>query len=292
MTHGKADQAATGALAEIVHVNCLKHQYEDRTEVNLCGMDMVVNEGERVAILGANGSGKTTLLYHLVGLLRPLEGDVRVFGVEPWREFNKIRERIGVVLQDIDAQIFGPTVYDDIAFSPRSYGFPMTQVEQMVGEMLGELRLESIKDKVPHYLSGGERKKVALAGALVFYPQLLIFDEPFTGLDPQSREEFIEYLNHFNKVHHVALVLSTHDVDLVPRVADRVYVLSPRHGIIAAGRPAEIFARTELFDEARIEPPILAQLLTRLGLPETNGAELPLDVAGAAAWIRARERKQ
>src|SRR5574340_1837816 len=113
---------------EIVHVNCLRHQYEDHTEVNLCGMDMVVHEGERVAILGANGSGKTTLLYHLIGLLRPLEGEVRVFGVEPWRAFAKIRERVGVVLQDVDAQIVGPTVYDDIAFSPRSYGFPEKEV--------------------------------------------------------------------------------------------------------------------------------------------------------------------
>ncbi len=270
---------------EIVRVHCLRHEYEDHTEVNLCGMDMIVHEGERVAILGANGSGKTTLLYHLVGLLKPLEGEVRVFGVEPWREFAKIRERVGVVLQDVDAQIVGPTVYDDIAFSPRSYGFPETEVDRMVTEMLHELRLEELKDKVPHYLSGGERKKVGLAGALVFYPQLLVLDEPFTGLDPQSRNELIEYLNHFNKVHHVALVLSTHDVDLVARIADRVYVVSPKHGIIAEGAPESIFARTELFDEARIEPPILAQLLTRLGATAENGHELPLDVEGAARWI-------
>ncbi len=275
---------------EIVHVNCLKHTYEDRTEVNLCGMDMVVHEGERVAILGANGSGKTTLLYHLVGLLRPLEGDVRVFGVEPWRHYSKIRERIGVVLQDVDAQIVGPTVYDDIAFSPRSYGIPESEVQRMVGEMLQELRLEQVKDRVPHYLSGGERKKVALAGALVFYPQLLILDEPFTGLDPQSRDELIDYLNHFNREHHVALVLSTHDVDLVPRVADRVYVVSPHHGIIAEGPPGEIFVRTELFDEARIEPPIIAQLLTRLGAGTTDGHSIPLDVESAALWIERHER--
>lgn len=274
----------TGAIPrEIVRAHCVKHVYEDRTEVNLCGLDMLVHEGERVAILGANGSGKTTLLYHLVGLLRPLEGDVRVFGVEPWREFAKIRERVGVVLQDMDAQIVGPTVYDDIAFSPRSYGFPETEIARMVNEMLSELRLEALKNRVPHYLSGGERKKVALAGALVFYPQALILDEPFTGLDPQSRDELIEILNHFNKVHHVALVLSTHDVDLVPRVADRVYVVS-RHGIIAEGAPAEIFARAELFDEARIEPPILAQLLMRLGA----GGEMPLDVESAARWILGR----
>ncbi len=278
-------QSGSTIPREIVRVHCLRHVYEDRTEVNLCGMDMVVHEGERVVILGANGSGKTTLLYHIVGLLKPLEGDVRVFGIEPSRQFSKIRERVGVVLQDVDAQIVGPTVYDDIAFSPRSYGFPETEVERMVNEMLKELHLEALKDKVPHYLSGGERKKVALGGALVFYPQLLILDEPFTGLDPQSRNELIGILNHFNRVHHVALVASTHDVDLVPQVADRVYVVSPKHGIIAEGAPTDIFARPELFDEARIEPPILAQLLNRLGATSDSANPLPLDVESAARWI-------
>jgi cobalt/nickel transport system ATP-binding protein len=160
----------------------------------------------------------------------------------------------------------------------------------MVNEMLRELRLESVKDKVPHYLSGGERKKLALAGALVFYPQLLVLDEPFTGLDPQSRDELINYLNHFNKEHHVAIVLSTHDVDLVPRIADRIYIVSPKHGIIAEGAPEDIFARTDLFDEARIEPPLLAQLMTRLGASSEDGQALPLDVDSAAAWIRARQK--
>ncbi len=266
---------------EIVRVHCLKHRYGDRTEVNLCGYDFVVRENERVVILGANGSGKTTLLFHLVGLLRPLEGDVAVFGVAPHREFAKIRERIGVVLQDVDAQIIGPTVYDDIAFSPRSYGFSETQVKKMVEEMLDEMRIGALTDRVPHYLSGGERKKVALAGALVFYPALLILDEPFTGLDPQSRDELIEILNHFNREHHVAVVIATHDVDLVPRIADRAYVIS-QHGIVAEGTPAEIFAQKNLLESARIEAPIIAQLVDRLG----GSAEMPLDVESAARWIK------
>ena len=269
---------------EIVRVHCLKHRYADRTVVDLCGLDFVVHEDERVAILGSNGSGKTTLLFHLVGLLRPLEGDVHVFGIEPHREFSKIRERIGVVLQDVDAQIIGPTVYDDIAFSPRSYGFSETQVAKMVGEMLDELRIEKFKDRVPHYLSGGERKKVALAGALVFYPQLLILDEPFTGLDPQSRDELIEILNHFNQEHHVAMVIATHDVDLVPRIADRAYVIS-QHGITAEGTPGEIFAQKELMKDARIDAPILAQLVHRLSNHSLDG-EMPLDVESAARWIK------
>ena len=274
---------------EIVRVHCLKHRYEDRVEVNLCGLDMVVHEDERVAILGANGSGKTTLLYHLVGLLKPLEGDVHVFGIAPYRAFEKIRERVGVVLQNVDAQIIGPTVYDDIAFSPRSYGFSEKQVAQMVKEMLAEMGIESLKNRVPHYLSGGEKKKVALAGALVFYPQLLILDEPFTGLDPQSRDELIAILNHFNQEHHVAIVISTHDVDLVPRVADRLYVIS-RHGIIAEGGPSQVFVQQPVLDEARIEPPILAQLALKLGADKMNGRDLPLDVDSAVKWIHKNVR--
>jgi len=158
----------------------------------------------------------------------------------------------------------------------------------MVNEMLQEMRIETLKDRVPHYLSGGEKKKVALAGALVFYPQLLILDEPFTGLDPQSRDELIIILNHFNREHHVAIVISTHDVDLVPRIADRIYVLS-QHGITAEGTPSDIFSRAAVLGDARIEPPILAQLLLRLGMKHTNGRELPLDIEGAAKWIQEHE---
>ena len=110
-------------METIVSVSCLKHVYPDTTEIHICGLDFVVNRGERVVVLGGNGSGKTTLLYHILGLLAPNEGKVAVFGVNPSGRYNDIRERIGVLLQNVDDQILSPTVWDDISFSPRNYGY-------------------------------------------------------------------------------------------------------------------------------------------------------------------------
>jgi cobalt/nickel transport system ATP-binding protein len=148
----------------IVELDCITHIYPDMTKVQICGLEFVVNRGERVGILGANGCGKTTLLKHLVGVLTPREGSVRVFGVNPGKEFSMIRERIGVVMQDVDEQILGPTVYDDILFAPLNYGIPRVQAEVLAKDVIERLNIEPLRNKIVHYLSGGEKKKVALAG--------------------------------------------------------------------------------------------------------------------------------
>src|SRR5262245_62537918 len=114
----------------IVHVSCVRHTYPDKTSVHLCGLDFVVAAGERVVVLGPNGCGKSTLLYHILGLLAPEEGKLEVFGVDPSRHFSKIRERVGVLLQNADEQIIAPTVWDDVSFSPRNYGYAAADVER------------------------------------------------------------------------------------------------------------------------------------------------------------------
>ena len=126
-----------------VRVSCVRHVYADRTQVHLCGLDFVVERGQRVVILGPNGCGKSTLLYHILGLLEPHEGDVTVFGVHPARSFNKIRERVGVVLQNVDEQILAPTVWDDVSFSPRNYGYGEAEVERR-----SSLAMEALKQAV------------------------------------------------------------------------------------------------------------------------------------------------
>ena len=126
-------------MEEIVSVRCLKHMYPDRTEVSLCGLDFSARRAEKVVILGANGSGKTTLLMHLTGLLRPVKGEVRVLGVDPSREFGKIRSRVGVVLQNAGEQIVGPTVWDDVAFGPRNSGVNGSRLEEMVESIMREV---------------------------------------------------------------------------------------------------------------------------------------------------------
>ncbi len=250
-------------MESIVTVSCLKHTYPDTTEIHMCGLDFVVNRGERVVILGGNGSGKTTLLYHVLGLLAPDEGKVSVFGVNPSARYNTIRERIGVLLQSVDEQILSPTVWDDISFSPRNYGYQKEEIETMVERVMSELGIQHLRDKICHYLSGGEKRKVALAGALVLRPELLILDEPFEGLDSRSRAELVTLLNTQNR-EGMTIVMSTHDLNLVASFADRVYVLAKGRGVVTAGTPAEIFMQADALRASNIDPPLLTELFLKL----------------------------
>ena len=247
----------------IVSVSCLKHVYPDTTEIHMCGLDFVVNRGERVVVLGGNGSGKTTLLFHILGLLKPDEGSVKVFGINPAEQYNTIRERIGVLLQNVDDQILSPTVSDDISFSPRNYGYDKDETSRMVDQIISELGIQHLRDKICHYLSGGEKRKVALAGALVMRPMLLILDEPFEGLDNRSRIELVTLLNTYNQA-GMTIIMSTHDLNLVASFADRVYVLARGRGVISAGTPSSIFMQADVLRATNIDPPLLTELFLKL----------------------------
>ncbi len=253
----------TNASDAVVRVSCLKHIYPDTTEIHMCGLDFVVNRGERIVVLGGNGSGKTTLLYHILGLLAPNEGSVSVFGVNPAERYNAIRERIGVLLQNVDDQILSPTVREDISFSPRNYGRGREETARMVEQVLKELGIAHLSDKICHYLSGGEKRKVALAGALVMRPELLILDEPFEGLDNRSRTELVTLLNTFNRA-GMTIIMSTHDLNLVSAFADRVYVLVRGEGVITVGSPLDIFMQVDALKASNIDPPLLTELFLRL----------------------------
>ncbi|OGQ13285.1 MAG: hypothetical protein A2026_05990 [Deltaproteobacteria bacterium RBG_19FT_COMBO_46_12] len=248
----------------IVEVDCITHVYPDMTKVQICGLDFIVNQGERVSILGANGCGKTTLLKHLMGVLVPRDGAVKVFGVDPGKEYNKIRERIGVVMQDVDEQILGPTVYDDILFAPLNYGVERKKAEALAKDVIERLNIESIQGKIVHYLSGGEKKKVALAGALVMEPDLLILDEPFTGLDPTSRRDFIKTLNELNKEKGISFIMTLHEVDLVSEVSDILYLMHGHGDLSERGRPEEIFGRFKDLESFNLEEPTLTRLFKGL----------------------------
>ena len=276
----------------VVRVSCVRHTYPDRTQVHLCGLDFVAERGERLVIVGPNGCGKTTLLFHILGLLEPQEGEVSVFGVNPAREFHRIRERIGVLMQNTDEQILAPTVWDDVSFSLRNYGYSAAEVESRVSATLAQVGITHLRDKVCHHLSGGEKRKVALAGALVLNPELLVLDEPFEGLDPASRSDLVSLLNRLHAERGVTLVVATHDVNVVPAMADRVYVLVRGGEIVAQGPPRDVFADPALLRRSNIEPPVLAELFERL---EASGLALgrPMTVEEAAAALAAwsaRER--
>lgn len=275
----------------VAKVSCVRHVYPDGTEVSLCGLDFVAHKNERVVVLGPNGAGKSTLLNHLLGLLRPAEGEVTVLGHDPAREFAAIQPRVGVLMQDVDEQLLGPTVADDVAFGARNAGHGDRSVEMALAamELLGVTHLA---DKVPHYLSGGEKRKVALAGAIVTSPELLVLDEPFEGLDPRSRGELVDLLVRLQQEKGMTLILTTHHVDLLPELADTVYLLAEGGRIVARGTPNEVFARDNPMPETAIDPPTLSVLFRRLA---EQGVDLgmPLNVDDAADRLldRLREAK-
>ncbi|MGZ3567656.1 MAG: energy-coupling factor ABC transporter ATP-binding protein [Thermodesulfobacteriota bacterium] len=248
----------------IVQVDCITHVYPDMTKVQICGLDFIVNQGERVGILGANGCGKTTLLKHLMGVLVPKDGSVRVFGVDPRKEYSNIQQRIGVVMQDVDEQILGPTVYDDILFAPLNYGVERGKAEALAKAVIERLKIGSIQGKIVHYLSGGEKKKVALAGALVLKPDLLILDEPFTGLDPKSKRDLIHILNELNRELGVTIVMTLHEVELVSEVTDILYLMHGHGDLSERGRPDEIFGKIKDLEMFNLEEPTLTRLFKGL----------------------------
>ena len=270
---------------DVVRVSCVRHSYEDGTRVDLCGMDFVAHRGSRVALLGPNGSGKTTLLYHILGLLKAQEGHVSVFGLDPATQWRQIRSRVGVVLQNVDEQIIMPTVADDVAFSPRQYGLPEEEVTRRVTRVLDMLGIADLAPRVPHHLSGGQKRKVALAGALVMQPELLVLDEPFEGLDPLAREALIDLIGRLAREEQVTVVMTTHDIDSVAELADFAYVLAPGGEIVLRGTPAQVFAEVETIAASNISPPLLAELFAALAAGATDAPGPELNVADAASAL-------
>ena len=271
-------------MEEIVRVSNLRFAYPDGTKLHFHGLDFVVHQGERVVILGPNGSGKSTLLFHLLGLFMASEGMINVFGVDSSKDYIKIRERIGVLLQNVENQIIAPTVWDDISFSPRNYGYKKEDVKRLVEDVIEKLDISHLRDKVPHYLSGGEKTKVGLAGALVTKPELLILDEPFEGLDPTCRMDLIGLLNRVSRENETALIISTHDIDTVPLIADTVYLMAMGGEIVGRGSPKEIFTQLELLSKCHIAPPVLGALFFELRKYGIN-LDVSLTVEEAACII-------
>jgi cobalt/nickel transport system ATP-binding protein len=266
-------------LNPIVKVNCLKHFYPDKTEVHLCGLEFLVNQGERVVILGPNGAGKTTLISHILGLLKAVDGVVEVLGMDPYKNFEKVRKNIGIVFQNVDEQIIGPTVYDDIAFTMRNEKMDKDEIDKKVKKIAALLKIEDILNKIPHYLSGGQKKKVALAGAIVNRPKILVMDEPFNSLDVSSKSDILYLLNKINKEFGITLIITTHDLNIVPEIADKIYLISDGK-IISGESPKELFSDIEIFEKVGLEAPILSKLFHSLR-QEGVDVKIPVNIKEA-----------
>jgi cobalt/nickel transport system ATP-binding protein len=218
----------------------------------LAGVSLSVARGEKLALLGANGCGKSTLLKILDGLVFPDGGTYRAFGSEVTEDhledeqFNRgFRSRLGFVFQNSDAQVFSPTVREEIAFGPLALGLDNAVVAARVDDTLTMLDIGELADRAPYQLSGGEKKRVAIASVLVMNPEVLLFDEPTAALDPRTQQWLIELLIELNAAGKT-IVLATHDLDILDLVADRCAVFSEDHQIVATGPPGEILGDRDL----------------------------------------------
>ncbi|MDN5341097.1 MAG: cobalt/nickel transport system ATP-binding protein [Euryarchaeota archaeon] len=242
----------------------------------LAGVSIRIEAGSKTALVGPNGAGKSTLLLMLNGMLRPASGVVR-FGGRPLaydnRSLRELRQRVGFVFQNPDVQIVAPTVEADVAFGPVNLGLPPDAVRRAVRDALGYVGLRGYEKRPPHHLSGGEKKRVAIAGILAMEPAVLVFDEPTSALDPASSEEVMELLDELASNGRTVLV-STHDVELAYRWADSVILMA--HGrVLARGPPEEVFSDHALLAAARLKPPALLDLYNELGLRGIIGRDAP-----------------
>lgn len=219
----------------------------------LCGVDLTVARGERVALLGPNGAGKTTLVLHLNGILAGGDGTVAVGGLAVDRDrktLAEIRRRVGVVFQDPDDQLFLPTVAEDVAFGPANLGLRGTDLELRVAEALSAVGMAAHRDRAPHHLSFGQRRRVAVATVLAMYPEILVLDEPSSNLDPAARRELAEILRGLP----VTLLMVTHDLPYALELCERSVILDSGR-IVADGATADILADADLLARHRLELP-------------------------------------
>jgi cobalt/nickel transport system ATP-binding protein len=227
------------------------------------GVSLKICRGERVALLGPNGSGKSTLILLMAGLLTAQKGAINVFGENTTSKgFPSLRRRIGVVFQDPDDQLFTQSVTEDVEYGPRNLGLSELDIKQRSGEALEKIGINHLKDRPPHRLSFGEKKKASLATALVLKPELLILDEPTANLDLASRRSLIRMLNELNKEGATVLV-STHDVEALPELADRVIVIN-QGSMLGEGKTIDVLQDLKLLGSADLEPPAIAKLFSEL----------------------------
>ncbi|MDN7012724.1 ATP-binding cassette domain-containing protein [Methanoculleus sp. FWC-SCC3] len=228
------------------------------------GVNFVAERKSRIAVIGPNGAGKSTLFKHFNGILKPTSGEVLVRGEPITREnVREVRKLVGLVFQNPDDQIFSPTVEQDVAFGPTNLGLDDETVTHRIEEALHLLGIEDLRERVPHHLSGGEKKRVAIAGILAMEPQVLVLDEPTAGLDPQGVADLVAFVNRLPEEYGMTVVFSTHHLGLVAEMADYIYVMD-RGTIVGSGTVEEVFTRPELLTRTRLDVPPIPKLIRSL----------------------------
>ncbi len=253
-------------LIETRHLSYSYHGERNALE----DINFLAQRNARIAVIGSNGAGKSTLFKHFNGIFRPTSGTILVRGEPITKEnLHEVRKFVGIVFQNADDQIFAPTVEQDVAFGPTNLGLDEETIHHRVHEALRIMGIEDIAHRVPHHLSGGEKKRVAIAGIIAMEPGVLVLDEPTAGLDPQGVHDLMDHINTLSSKFGMTVIFSTHDVSVVPEVADYVYVMH-RGRFVLEGKVAEIFEQPDLLRSMRLDVPVLPKLIGSLrknGIP-------------------------
>jgi energy-coupling factor transport system ATP-binding protein len=283
---GEAGQTATADRPLVIEVDGLCHTYSPGTSLSVKALDQVsfdVRRGELLGIIGHSGSGKSTLIQHLNGLIRAQAGQVNVLGLNASEkgDIRKIRQRVGLLFQYPEHQLFEETVFQDIAFGPKRMGLPMPEVERRVIQAAQIVGLQDDElERSPFELSGGQRRRAAIAGVLAMEPDVMILDEPAAGLDPAGRDEILGYASRLRDL-GVTVILVSHNMEDVARLADRVLVLNQGR-VQAFGCPAQVFADEASLHQAGLSVPRTA-LFLRDQLDWLPGLDCNCFTADAAA---------
>jgi cobalt transport protein ATP-binding subunit len=233
----------------MIEIKNLDHHYPDGTHV-LKGINLAIQKGEFLLICGPNGSGKTTLIRLISGLLKPTMGSVYVNGLDPIHDSREVRRLVGMVFQDPDSQIVGETVREDIAFGPENLGLPVEEIRERVDWALRVMGLKDLSEKPCYLLSGGEKRRLSIAGVLAMKPQVILFDEPFSFLDYPGIQEVLKHMVHLHREGHT-LIVTTHDVEKVVAHVDRIAIVHDGE-LKVAGPPEELLTKLPEFG---IRPP-------------------------------------
>lgn len=262
-------------MESIIRVDNLTHTYGVGTPFQRSaveGLSLDIRRGEFLGIIGHTGSGKSTLIQHLNGLLKPSSGTISLDGTDIWAEPKKIRSvrfRVGLVFQYPEYQLFEDTVRKDVAFGPKNMGLAAHEVERRVLAAIEAVGLDaSVLDKSPFALSGGQKRRVAIAGVMAMEPEVLILDEPTAGLDPHGRESILQLLRDYHERRGSTVVLVSHSMEDIARNAQRIIVLS-KGGVYMEGTPAQVFARAEELEAVGLDVPQstkIAAALRRRGM--------------------------
>ena len=265
-----------------IEVRHLTHCYSEGSAMSTVALDdvsLTIGDGEFVGIIGHTGSGKSTLVQHLNGLLKPSSGQVLVDGDDlngPSADRRALRQRIGLVFQYPEYQLFEETVARDIAFGPKNQGLSKEEIDQRVRYAMDCVHLdyEKYSERSPFELSGGQMRRVAIAGVLAMRPSVLILDEPTAGLDPRGRDRILTMLEELHARENVTVVMVSHSMDDMARLATRLIVMADGK-VLASGTPREIFSRSDMMVSAGLDVPAAARLCRAL---REKGVDLPPDL--------------